>query len=846
MLSNKVLPLYFVLIVYIIGEVNAIITKLKFMAFSFSLGDTFYKNITDEFNNYCKKNNLNIELSCELYNNSNATLKTEDIATTFDYLTKDKEFELFTYDTVYASRFKNKFYTLDYQVKKEIIDLYKQGSVLNTCIFDNKLYSLPLYVDYGVLVANDGLISKYGRKSNPQTWDELLETAIYVRDQEFLERTANLTDTSNEQKLPGYYARVADSEDGTCALLEVIHSFRDNYDSPFPSYTSENTKNAIKKLKEILKTVSSEDVFKLDNINNIFDKYIKSGKFIFARAWDSFGDLSFVKREKLPGHVKGISASCIGGVNLAINKSISKEKIDAAITAIEFFNSKEMQYRLITEYHKHSAIVSLYNKINYPRVCEIYNCDVFGSMQGIVRPRSNDNYDLYSKRFRDYIFEYLYEDDATDEDLNLILQDVMKIQRVYEFELHSIPGITLLSITFVILSCIIFSYIFICIMRFRKQFIFLPFNYWCICLTGLFLIACYSFTGFESLTIYHCKIRPFLISIGFTFLVVPFFLKTIVHFPNKNIYSKIVKDHFSLIFIIFILIDIVFSIIWFWFGNVNIEIIYSSTRGKESFRRCDFNSTSDTVFKTLMFSYKLLILICMALLLFTEWNLRSIKYDIRSITSSVYIEVFGLSIFMFLTFFSFNDRYLDFGIKALLIELVVFSVLILIVGRKVYDITMNSEEDEFSSSYFSSSNKFSSERYKTTNKYIKSGSSNSNSNNSRVGNFMSYHFQTEKNEPSYMYSVSGAGKFSSNNSYSNFNYSTTSNHLFANTISEYNETMNNLASYNNFNTNKTSIKNINKTQINNNTMNNSKYNQSPISNISNSYSSNIKPSCDLY
>lgn len=494
-----------------------------------------------------------------------------------------------------------------------------------------------------------------------------------------------------------------------------------------------------------------------------------------------------------------------------------------------------MQYKLITQHSKHSAMISLYDNSKYPEICLKNNCEVFGSMQGIVRPRSNENYDLYSKRFREYIFEYLYgsDEDATDEKLDSILQDIMKIQKVYEFEMYSIPGIILLSLTFVILSCIIFSYVFICIKRFRSQFIFLSFNYWCVFLTGLFIIGCYPFTGYEYLTLYHCKIRPYLISIGSTFAIIPFYLKSVIHFPKKNVYSKIVKDHYTLIFIAFVAIDIIFSTLWYYFGTIELNVISSGIRGQESFRRCDYNSTRDTVFKTLMFSYKLLILVAMALLLFTEWNLRSIKKDIRSITSSIYIEAFGLSVFMFLTFFSFNNRYLDFGVKALIIELVVSSVLFLIVGKKIYEITVTKDEDDFSSCYLSSSGKYGS-------KYIKTRSSHSNSNSSRVGNFMSYHFQTEKNEPSFLYS-GGTSRFnSSSNSYNFNNFSTASNHLFTNTISEYNETMNNLESYNNFST-KTNIKSINKYS------NNPKFNQSQISNNqSGNYSSNIKPPCDMY
>eukprot|EP00833_Pecoramyces_ruminatium_P016536 jgi/Orpsp1_1/1190568/evm.model.d7180000079818.1 len=61
--------------------------------------------------------------------------------------------------------------------------MYDSGILSSTCQYNNKLVGLPISIDIDALYSNINLLSKYN-KEIPKTWDELLETASYILNEE--------------------------------------------------------------------------------------------------------------------------------------------------------------------------------------------------------------------------------------------------------------------------------------------------------------------------------------------------------------------------------------------------------------------------------------------------------------------------------------------------------------------------------------------------------------------------------------------------------------------------------------------------------------------------------------
>eukprot|EP00833_Pecoramyces_ruminatium_P008823 jgi/Orpsp1_1/1182855/evm.model.c7180000082928.1 len=220
-------------------------------------------------------------------------------------------------------------------------------------------------------------LNKYN-KTSPETWDELLETVKYIMKEE---KKLNNTD------IIGYKGEIEPNEIGTISIYEFIYSYRDSIDSPFPELTSQTAINALKKLKKIKEEISSA--------------YL------------------------LPGNKKGVSGSFLGGYNIGINSYSKIEKKESAIEVLKFFTSKDMQEMMVKKFKYNSGILSIYED---EKLCSSYNCNTFKNIQHVGRPNTlTYDYDDYSEKFRNYIFEFLYGNKTAYE----VLKRVNDITKIY-------------------------------------------------------------------------------------------------------------------------------------------------------------------------------------------------------------------------------------------------------------------------------------------------------------------------------------------------------------------------------------------------------------------------------
>eukprot|EP00833_Pecoramyces_ruminatium_P005035 jgi/Orpsp1_1/1179067/evm.model.c7180000067801.1 len=252
----------------------------------------------------------------------------------------------------------------------------------------------PISIDIDALYSNINLLSKYN-KEIPKTWDELLETASYILNEE---KKKNNTD------LIGYNGLFNDGESGTLSIYEFIRSFRDSKYSPNPKIRSKATFNSLKMAKKIMNEISSDDIFKSNESYTI--EKINTGKVLFSKFW-YLPHPSIYKTTPLPGLKKDTSGSIIGAYNVAVCTYSEENKKKASIEVIKFITSKKIQRKFIIEKGTFSAIRSFYDE---EKLCSFMDCELFKDVrpfQGLNFDISNSISDYFYEKYRKYTLEYI-------------------------------------------------------------------------------------------------------------------------------------------------------------------------------------------------------------------------------------------------------------------------------------------------------------------------------------------------------------------------------------------------------------------------------------------------------
>ncbi|OUM58626.1 hypothetical protein PIROE2DRAFT_16031, partial [Piromyces sp. E2] len=138
-----------------------------------------------EFNKYSKENNLGIHVNLNLLTTANSTELIGDYGTTVEIMLKRKDgkYDLVFYDNVYPIRYGPYLVDLKTLLPPGHVEMYADSIASETCVFEDKWVGLPLEIDYNGLYVNDELLKEYDKRV-PETWDELIETAEYILDEE--------------------------------------------------------------------------------------------------------------------------------------------------------------------------------------------------------------------------------------------------------------------------------------------------------------------------------------------------------------------------------------------------------------------------------------------------------------------------------------------------------------------------------------------------------------------------------------------------------------------------------------------------------------------------------------
>ncbi|KAG4085125.1 periplasmic binding protein-like II [Neocallimastix lanati (nom. inval.)] len=595
---------------------------------------------------------------------------------------KSDKYDIYMFDNIYLNQYGDDLMNLQERIPNNILNNFNNSITKSLCVKKGKLLCLPFYFNFGVLYSNKKLLDKYDKKP-PKTWNELMDIAKYILD---MEKNEN-----KNKNLIGYMGHMPDFETSVCSSLEVLYSFRDNFNDTFPSFKSSEAKAAFDTIKNLKDNISDDNSFRVSDYPILLA--LLSQQVIFARYWDNIIPSMDYYITHLPGNKEGISASCINSLNVGINKHSDIEKQIAARKVFEFLFSEEIQKDILIKFKKNVGLKKLYED---EEVCQILendiisiSCNMTKNIQFFVKPIDLlENYEKYSSKYREILKSYLYEGTRSSE---VALEDIYNISHIYHIEVLSAEGIAVIVSNIFLTLLMIISYLFIIQKRNKQYFKFLLNRYWLLFMVGLVTVNIYVYTGLSELSRFKCYIRPILISGGFTISFTPIVLKMIINFPLKNRISDFVHHHYFAFILIFMLIDII-SFIFYSMSPLIIKTYYIED-GK-NFQYCISYSKLGKSVVMGMIIYKGSILIILAFFLFLEWNIEETRNDIRSFMSILYINALSMILYVMICNVDIKNYHIYYFVRVIPIYSYTITNYLMVIGVRFQFSYMKKENEQ--------------------------------------------------------------------------------------------------------------------------------------------------------
>ena len=253
----------------------------------------------------------------------------------------DSRTDVYQIDVIWPGLLAKHFVDLKQYISQEDIQRHFPAIVANNTI-DGRLVGMPWFTDVGLLYYRKDLLEKYGL-SVPQDWSELMDVALYVQTQE---RKAG------QAEMWGYVFQGAAYEGLTCNALEWIAAYGGGtVVGADGAITIDNPQAvmAIARAASWINTVAPPRVisFNEEDARRVF----QLGNAVFMRNWAYAWALLNAKDSPVAGKVevaplprggvKGVSASTLGGWQLAVSKYSRNPA--AAADLVRYLTSEAVQ-----------------------------------------------------------------------------------------------------------------------------------------------------------------------------------------------------------------------------------------------------------------------------------------------------------------------------------------------------------------------------------------------------------------------------------------------------------------------------------------------------------------------
>jgi len=517
--------------------------------------------------------------------------------------------------------------------------MYVDAQTSESYSYKDKLIGLPVFINYSVMYNNMEILNKYNKRI-PKTWNELLITGKYIYEKE----------KEINPDILIYNGAFIDDEIGMGSLYEFIYSFRDSVEAPFPDLLSENTENALKMMKTLKNEISSDSIYKtldysiskLGDGNGVFIKF----NYINMPIYQGF------KASVLPGNIEGVSGSIIGGYNIGISKYALRENRESAVEAVLYMTSREIQKEMMINFKKFSGIASLFDDDENCEDGEL--CDIHKKIQPVARPTTvMYDYNAYSEKFRNYVYNYLYGDDNVKPmDMLRKIDEISQFYYISVTSNHKDIGKILASVYLIIIILILSSSYFPFHNDLQYFFSFLSRGFWIISLIGYVLMVVVSYLDMEKVTVVGCSIKQLLQFLGFTFIFIPIFHKLLSNYPEENSYTEWIKKHPYSFLMIFIAIDLALNSLNFFSPYIIENVVVPD--GK-NFQKCRTKQDLSKFILILSTMIKSVVLVESLILIYMEINYKNTYYDVRFCISAFIIDFILIIIIMIIDFINIQN-----------------------------------------------------------------------------------------------------------------------------------------------------------------------------------------------
>ncbi|ORY16051.1 periplasmic binding protein-like II [Neocallimastix californiae] len=589
--------MYFIVLIIILLIIDYT-EEITINAISFVYGGNadLYPEIVNEFNKYSQKNDLDINLKLTILTTENSTIELTNYGSMIDMLLmkKSTKYDLYLYFDSYTSIYGPHFINLENILEEDYIKMFSPELLNIGCKYNNKIVGLPLFFSMDVLFSNTMLLNKYNRKV-PETWDQLLETAKYIKEEE---------KKLNNTEIIGYNGLFSDDESGTLSLFEFFNSYRDSNYSPYPKVKSKETKDALIMIKKLKEEIASDDIFSRDMFYTI--EQLFSNNALFLKFY--YGEyMPFFEVSAIPGKNENVSGSIASPFVISVSRYSNKEKQEAAIKALLFFTSKDIQKRYFIKNYYLTGIDSLYDDED---VCKMVNCPAIKGAQ----PYSTTAYnvteysiDYYFAKLRQYSYEYIFG---------------------------------------------------VIVKQYKPKYIFIRYDHWIISISGSFLLPLTIIRIYGKLNVMKCIIENAFFLTGYTLNWIPLINQLIVDFPKTNKISEWLNQTRNryLFLISFIIFEMILHGCLLIFPY-DIETILKSEG--ENFQKCKMNNVFGKYIHIIIKFIYFIFLLSSLLLIFIEWNMKETLHEIKILFSLNFINFLQFIINKIIQSMDLNNYYVD-------------------------------------------------------------------------------------------------------------------------------------------------------------------------------------------
>lgn len=379
---------------------------------------------TKELADMYMKNNP--EINVEILETPSSSTERLDLYLQF-FEAKSSEVDVYTVDVVWPGILADHLIDFYDYGAKEVVGKHFDSIVENNTL-DGRLIAMPWYTDGGLLYYRTDLLEEYGYNSPPKTWDKLEEMAATIQAGER---------EKGKQDFWGFLWQGNAYEGLTCDALEWVSSHDGgrivNSDKEITIYNDQ----AIKAIDRAASWVGEISPPSVTGLQEESSRHIwQNGNAAFIRNWPYIYSLgnsndSAIKGKfdvsPLPGDEPGMSASTLGGWQLAVSK-YSENKEAAADVAMFMASEEAQKYRAIEESYN-PTIKSLYEDEEVLEARPFFE-DLYGVfMNAVPRPSTvtAPNYNEVSTSFFQSVHSVLTGEQEAVEALGSLQYEIQDI-----------------------------------------------------------------------------------------------------------------------------------------------------------------------------------------------------------------------------------------------------------------------------------------------------------------------------------------------------------------------------------------------------------------------------------